>query len=126
MELFISCLSVAGSLAWIGLFLVPFRPWSTRENLDALSSSSTTDLSDVTVLIPARDEATEIGATMQSLNAQGSNLKIILIDDQSKDGTAEIARANSKQNLKILPGTDLPAGWAGKLWALEQGRKHVT
>ncbi|MDB5036670.1 MAG: glycosyl transferase family 2 [Bacteriovoracaceae bacterium] len=113
-----------GSLCWISILILPWRPWSTREHLEAVTGAAT-DLSDVTVLIPARDEAEAIETTMKGLNAQGKNLSIILVDDQSSDGTAIIARKTTEQNLQIISGSELPQGWAGKLWALEQGRKHV-
>jgi hopene-associated glycosyltransferase HpnB len=113
-----------GAILWIAIALLPWRPWSTRERLEAAKDFDplTADLSDVTVLIPARDEADVIEATMQGLNQQGHGLSIILVDDQSTDGTEDKARAACTQNLRIVKGAPLPAGWAGKLWALEQGR----
>lgn len=111
-------------LGWVGLLLVPWRPWSTRERLDPACGSA--ELSDITVLIPARDEAEVIAQSLAGLQKQGSSLKVILIDDGSSDGTAERARrtcSDSEPNvlLTIIPGAPLPLGWAGKLWALEQG-----
>jgi len=109
-------------LMWLGLLLVPWRPWSTREHLEADPSSSAR-LDDITVLIPARNEADVIGTTLRGLQAQGEGLQIIVIDDQSTDGTAFVAGAFP--NVRVMAGTPLPDGWAGKLWALEQGRQHV-
>ncbi len=115
-----------GALIWASILGAPWRAWSTRESLDAGAASPATDLSDVTVLIPARNEAAVIGRTIAGLHAQGPGLRVVLIDDQSHDGTADIARATAGDlNLHILRGTSLPAGWAGKLWALEQGRGEV-
>jgi hopene-associated glycosyltransferase HpnB len=48
-----------------------------------------------------------------------------LIDDSSTDGTADLARQIQLSGLTILSGAPLPAGWSGKLWALEQGRRAV-
>ena len=125
-------LALPGAVIWLGILLLPWRPWSTRETLDAVPLSGEPvsgklDLSDVTVLIPARNEADTICQTLAALDAQGNNLNIILIDDQSGDDTGRIASECSlNSNLKIITGEALPAGWAGKLWALEQGRQHVN
>jgi hopene-associated glycosyltransferase HpnB len=106
------------------VLLLPWRPWSTRESIEA-NPATAADLSNVTVLIPARNEAGTIGETLQALAAQGPGLTIFLIDDQSDDGTTEAARNGDIPGLTVIAGTELPAGWSGKLWALEQGRRHV-
>jgi hopene-associated glycosyltransferase HpnB len=111
---------------WLGLLAVPWRPWSTRERLEAQTAQAVTDVSQVTVLIPARDEAECIAATLTSLAQQGGVGDIILIDDQSSDGTASIARDLNLERLQIIPGTTPPPGWSGKLWALAQGLKHAS
>jgi hopene-associated glycosyltransferase HpnB len=80
------------------------------------------------VLIPARDEAETIGRTIAALAEQGDGLRAIVVDDQSTDDTAGIAlaaAASGALQLRVLPGQVLPPGWAGKLWALEQGLTHV-
>ena len=80
----------------------------------------------VTAVIPARDEAQGVGETIASLLRQDypGPFSVILVDDQSTDGTAEVARqaaATAADRLTILPGAALPAGWTGKLWAMKQG-----
>jgi len=122
----ISILIILGSLAWPCILLFPWGPWSTRERLDSDNASPEPDLSDVTVLIPARDEAESIRGTLAALEQQGQNLAVIVIDDQSSDGTADLAKKNFGGNLRVLHGKELPAGWVGKLWALEQGREAAT
>lgn len=109
---------------WFIILFLPWRPWSTRERLETAGDLKR-DLSNVTVLIPARNEEDVIGRTLKSLNDQGKNLAVVLIDDQSTDRTAEVAKSACSQSLRIISGTELPAGWAGKLWALEQGRVHA-
>ena len=104
---------------------MPWRPWSTRECLDAGSPSPDADLSDITVLIPARNEAAMIRSTLPALEAQGRDLNIIVIDDRSTDSTAQTAKNATSEELLIISGQPLPRGWSGKLWALEQGRSHV-
>jgi hopene-associated glycosyltransferase HpnB len=112
------------ALMWVGLLLAPWRPWSTREHMEAdLHAASAVNLAEVTVLIPARNEAELIGATLAALQVQATDLNVLVIDDQSSDATVQIAAAYP--NTRIISGRPLPDGWAGKLWALEQGMAHV-
>ena len=118
-------LAAPAAIIWFGNLLSPWRPWSTRERIEAdASAEGEADLGDVTVLIPARDEAEVIGTTLSGLQAQGRGLKVVLVDDQSTDATAQIAA--SFPNTRVISGKPLPPGWAGKLWALEQGKAEVT
>lgn len=116
----------SGLLIWGGIMLLPWRPWRTGESFECDACVSASDLSDVTALIPARNESAQVEPTLKALAAQGNGLRIILIDDQSTDGTREIASRLLCPNLEIIAGTSPPAGWTGKLWALEQGRVRVT
>jgi len=122
-------LTAVSCAIWIIVLILPWQPWSVRESLDCAKPSADTqslDLSDVTALIPARNEADTIVATLRSLENQGQGLAIILVDDQSTDKTVELAQQAQIKNLNIIRGTTLPEGWSGKLWALEQGRKQVV
>jgi hopene-associated glycosyltransferase HpnB len=112
-------------LVAVSVLLLPWRPWSTRESLDAAPDPQADDLGDVTVLIPARNEAAVIAGSLAGLAAQGTNLRVLVIDDQSSDGTAEAARASDLRGVEVIAGQALAAGWSGKLWALEQGRRQV-
>ncbi|HET7676131.1 MAG TPA: glycosyltransferase [Gammaproteobacteria bacterium] len=113
-------LGIVCALIWWGILLAPWRPWSTRERLVALPAGG--DFSDITALIPARNEADGLPRTLAALHAQGSGLHTIVIDDQSDDGTAAAARAAGAE---VIAGAPLLAGWSGKLWALEQGRRRA-
>jgi hopene-associated glycosyltransferase HpnB len=79
------------------------------------------------VVIPARDEAEGVGRCLDSLLGQDyrGSWSIILVDDNSSDGTADVARRTAAnyapERLTIVPGAPLPRGWTGKLWALRQG-----
>ena len=82
----------------------------------------------VTAIIPARDEAEGVGATIASLLRQDypGAFKVILVDDQSRDATARLAREaaaalGAADRLSVVSGRALPAGWTGKLWAQHQG-----
>ena len=112
-----------GLLIWISILILPWRPWGTRESLDS-QHDTPADISDVTVLIPARNEAATIAKTLSSLK-QGTGLKAILVDDQSSDDTALRAKSSELEHLSVISGIPLDEGWSGKLWALEQGRQHV-
>jgi len=123
--------TVPGAVLWLIILLLPWRPWSTREHLESESgpSSDPADLSDITVLIPARNEAEGIGRTLADLatNAgEKSGLKVVVIDDQSEDDTAGVARATGPAGTRVIEGKVLPDGWTGKLWALEQGLAEVN
>ncbi|MGH8582914.1 MAG: glycosyltransferase [Gammaproteobacteria bacterium] len=115
---------IPGLLVWLGVWLAPWRPWRTDEQLEA-NADAAADLSDVTVLIPARNEAAVIETTLAALGHQGPGLSVLLVDDHSEDGTVARARALGLPNLRVLSGLPLPTGWTGKLWALEQGRVEV-
>src|SRR5262245_4075956 len=78
----------------------------------------------VTAIVPARDEADLIARSIGSLLAQDylGEFRIIVVDDQSSDGTGETARAlESHGRLAVLRGVEKPPTWTGKLWALKQG-----
>jgi len=80
----------------------------------------------VVAIIPARDEAESVGETISSLLAQDYRgaFSIVLVDDQSSDGTADAARqaaAASADKLTVVSGETLPGGWTGKVWAMQQG-----
>jgi hopene-associated glycosyltransferase HpnB len=84
----------------------------------------------VVAVIPARNEAEGVGETVGSLLQQDypGALLIVLVDDQSTDDTADIARraaAAAPDRLIVVRGATLPAGWTGKLWAMKQGVEHA-
>jgi hopene-associated glycosyltransferase HpnB len=82
----------------------------------------------VAIVIPARNEADCIGQAIGSLLCQDypGDWTIVLVDDNSDDGTADRARRaaaalGEEQRLQVVAGKPLPAGWTGKLWAQKQG-----
>lgn len=77
----------------------------------------------ISVCIPARNEERNIRAcAVAVLHQEYPNLEVIVLDDRSTDATPEILRQLSAQNdrLKVISGSDLPRGWAGKPHALYQ------
>lgn len=109
---------------WLALLLVPWQPWRCRERLEA-DETSPGPISDLAVLIPARNEAAAIGETLRALFLAAPDAAVVVIDDESDDGTAAAARASGLENLGLIEGTPPPPGWAGKLWALEQGLERA-
>src|SRR5512143_567692 len=91
MTVLVVCSALA-LLAWLGVLLAPHQPHRLRERLEA-DPQVPSDLSAVTVVIPARNEADVIGRTVAALAAQGQRLAAIVVDDQSSDGTAAAAMA---------------------------------
>lgn len=83
----------------------------------------------VSVLIPARDEAENIGRTIRMLLEQDyPAFEVIILDDCSQDGTAGEARRASRGDprLALLSGLPLPDGWLGKNWACHQLAQQAT
>ena len=116
----------AASLAlWLAVLLVPWQAWRCTERLEA-DDADDAQASGFTVLIPARNEAAVLGETLAALRACAPLARVVVVDDQSSDVTAALARASGFDDLKVVRGTPPPAGWTGKLWALEQGLQHVT
>ena len=64
--------AIPALLAWIIVLILPWRPWSTRERLDADPARRDEILQDVTVLIPARDEAETLPRTLEGLDGAGA------------------------------------------------------
>jgi hopene-associated glycosyltransferase HpnB len=119
-------LIATAALAWVVLLVAPWQPCSTKERLEPDHIEGMLDLSDITVIIPARNEAVGIRRTLSALADQGAHLAIVLVDDQSSDETVRFSRSMAAERLRIIEGEPLPPGWTGKVWALEQGLRSVT
>lgn len=112
-------LSATAALIWCWLLLGRGRFWQSGPELPAQRPRTTPS---VTVVVPARDEAPFIARTLGSLLAQDYGpLQVVLVDDDSADGTGAIARRLGDPRLIVLSGQPRPPGWSGKLWAVAQG-----
>jgi chlorobactene glucosyltransferase len=113
---------VGGALIVIaGIAILNALTFPRLLRVSAVQSSETFPL--VSICIPARDEARVIGDTVRALLAQSyPQLEILILDDGSTDGTADIARAAAGDDarLHVLRGQPLPEGWMGKSWACQQ------
>lgn len=79
----------------------------------------------VSVLIPVRNEAVNINELVDCLTKQShlKSLEIIFIDDSSTDSTNELLKTAISEGapIKMVNAPELPEGWLGKPWALQQG-----
>ena len=124
----------AATLAiWLYLLLARGGFWRARERDDADLPPLPAIWPSVVAVIPARDEAENVGETIGSLLRQDypGAFSIVLVDDDSCDGTAQAAReaahaALAEDRLTVLRGQPLPKGWTGKLWAMKQGIEAAT
>lgn len=120
-------LAILAAIIWFGLIFFHGRFWQGGPILHpAPSQQNNADIApDVTVVIPARDEAESIETALSSLLMQDypGKLSLILINDRSEDHTAALARAlpDPHNRLTVIDGAEPQQGWSGKLWAVWQG-----
>jgi cellulose synthase/poly-beta-1,6-N-acetylglucosamine synthase-like glycosyltransferase len=116
---------IGTAAAAIWLYLIAFRGgfWRVRQVRSAVSGALQRS---IVAVIPARNEAAVIERAVASLLAQRYRgpFHIVVVDDQSGDATAELARAaaaGGPERLTVAAAQPVPAGWTGKLWAVRQG-----
>lgn len=128
MEIPLLISAMLAAIAWLTAIAIPIRPAGTREILNT-TSAEPADLSDVTALIPARNEATTIARTLEALSRQGTGLTVIVVNDQSTDETGAIVsnwpNTNRFKRLQLIEGSALPENWVGKVWAQAQGLAQI-
>ena len=117
------------------MVLLAAAPWVLLPPLAMLRVARSRSLSDesedasmkrslVSVIVPARNEARNIGRCVRSiLSTRYEPLEVIVVDDHSTDGTADIARATAAGDarFRLLENPPLPNGWFGKQWACATG-----
>lgn len=118
---------------WIVLLAARGGFWRAAEREDRDLPPAPAAWPEVVAVVPARDEAETVGRAVGSLLAQDypGRLRVVLVDDGSSDGTAEIARraaeaAGAGDRLTVIRGRPLAPGWTGKLYALRQGVEAAT
>jgi hopene-associated glycosyltransferase HpnB len=111
---------------WIYLFFARGNFWQLRE--DNSQPQPLASWPRVVAVVPARNEAKTIAQTVSALCKQDfpGEFSIVVVDDHSEDGTATIARKAAEKSgapgrIAIHSASDLPPGWTGKLWALNEG-----
>lgn len=115
---------------WVYLVLFHGRYW--RERPHKAPAAGPKHWPEIAAIVPARNEAPVVGEAVRSLLQQDypGKLRIILVDDQSSDGTAGIVRAAAAElgaadRVRVVSGTTLPEGWTGKMWAVHHGSGEV-
>ncbi|MEK9752773.1 MAG: glycosyltransferase [Rhodospirillaceae bacterium] len=108
---------------WIYLLLFRDGFWRADQRLGEAGPRGSWPA--VCAVIPARNEADGIGRTVASLLGQDypGALTLVVVDDNSNDGTADVAGAAAAGDtrLHVVGGAPLAPGWTGKLWAVSQG-----
>lgn len=116
------------SLMWGGLTLgVP--AWGARWRVERPATPIPAEGRRLSVIIPARNEAANIGAAVRSaLAIHWPDLEVIVVDDRSEDDTAALALAAGAGDprLDVITAPDRPQGWAGKVWAAHCGSLRAT
>jgi hopene-associated glycosyltransferase HpnB len=127
----ITIITILSLIIWLYLLLFRGKFWLSNQKIDPEKMSLTTYPS-VCAVIPARNEADVLPVSLRSLLNQDylGDFKIILVDDQSDDGTTEIAYElatifDKTDRLTVIYGQLLSSGWSGKLWAMEQGIQYI-
>ena len=115
---------------WVGLVAFHDAFWRADERDDDEGDAPVPEpprWPAVTAVVPARNEAEVIARAIRSLAAQdyAGELRVVLVDDGSTDGTAETARRAGGDRLTVIEGTEPPSGWTGKLWAVHRGIEHA-
>jgi hopene-associated glycosyltransferase HpnB len=112
---------------WLYLLLARRGFWLLRER-DTNPVAEPANWPSVVAVVPARNEADVIQRSISSLLAQDypGDFRVVLVDDQSDDGTGDLARALNNERLTVLTGEARPPGWTGKLWAMRQGADHAA
>ena len=84
----------------------------------------------ISVVVPLRNEATNVAELIDSLRAQKNlaQVEFLLLDDNSEDATLALLHQHTSglSNFHILNGSTLPQGWIGKTWALQQLFEKAT
>jgi hopene-associated glycosyltransferase HpnB len=117
---------VLATIAWAYLLVGHGGFWRTNQRLPAAPADPAA-WPGVAAVVPARNEAAVLPATLPTLLAQEypGAFEVVLVDDESSDQTADVAatigRTVSGARLRVVPGRRPPPGWAGKVWAMDQG-----
>jgi len=93
--------------------------WWLLWRVPVLAGAAEPAEADLAVVIPARDEAANLPGLLDDLFAQDlAPREVVVVDDSSTDGTAEVARA---RGATVIVAPPLPDGWTGKAWSCQTG-----
>jgi len=118
-------LAILAAAPWISAAVLIPLMLVRRARISSYPPPDATDAPLVSIIVPARNEADNISACVATLlNIEYPRFELVVVDDQSQDGTPEIVRLiaeRSNGRLRLVEGTRPPAGWIGKSWACWQG-----
>jgi chlorobactene glucosyltransferase len=119
----------AGFLPWIVLAFLLRMAVARRPKLSAEPPPAPDASPLVSIIVPARNEAVNISACIATIsNSTYRAREIIVVDDNSSDGTGDIARILAERSdgtFRLVTGAPLPPGWLGKSWACWQGAQEA-
>ena len=110
----LACASLAAAACKLAITAWNVLAWP------AVTEQTANEPGALSVLIPARNEANNIGACVDAVLSAGSSIgEILVYDDRSEDGTAALVRAHAARDprVRLVDGTVLPSGWCGKNFA---------
>jgi hopene-associated glycosyltransferase HpnB len=120
----IAALSLA---AWVYLVFAHGRFWLCDQRMEGREPAPA-HWPAIVAVVPARDEADVLPEALRSLLAQDypGELRVVLVDDESSDGTGEVARGVARAHanghrLAVVATPPRPPGWVGKMWAVASG-----
>ncbi len=117
------------ALAWVAKFFEAARGLALVPNLLAAEyDAEPAGMPSITVIVPARNEAANVRACLESLLGQDyANLRIVAIDDRSSDGTGAIMDVLAGDaRLEVMHIATLPEGWLGKTHAMAVAAQHAV
>ena len=124
MSAMLLALALLSVIAWLVVVLHRAPPGSLLPDGDRSAATAPDEWPSVAVVVPARNEAETLPRTLPRLLAQDypGPHRVVVVDERSSDGTGEIAR---KLGATVVTGSELPAGWAGKVWGMQQGLREA-
>ncbi|WNM62549.1 glycosyltransferase [Candidatus Nitrospira neomarina] len=134
LEVYLFLASALSLVTWLYLSFGHGRFWYADQRLgsEGLMTFNTTQWPTIVVVVPARNEADVIERTLRSLLEQDypGEFHVVMVDDQSEDGTGDIARQLAIEHpggarLTVNVAEDRPSGWLGKVWALHTGLQYA-
>lgn len=125
--LVVGVLALAALAGWLYLAIGHGGFWKTGPGLPPGSDPS--GWPEVVAVVPARDEAAVLPETLPTLLAQEypGAFSVIVVDDGSGDGTAEVATrlGSGTGKLRVVEAAERPRGWSGKVWAMSEGVQYA-
>jgi hopene-associated glycosyltransferase HpnB len=128
---FLAAAAVSAAAIWLYLLAGHGGYWRTDQRLPGAPNAGRARWPQVVAVVPARNEAAMLPLTLPALLAQDypGGFRVVLVDDCSSDATSAVAAeiaARPGSRIQVLAGQPRPPGWAGKVWAMEQGIRSAA